>query len=234
MRGLIAIVTCQAFRAKADVLRRTWVPLAKDFFDVKFFLGMGSGQPASDEVYLDAADDYRSLPLKVQKAFSWAVAQGYDRIVKLDDDVYVLPEKLDKAIRSTCNEYFGRLRAPSRENDAPRLYGPKESYFCSGFSYVVSARAARVVAETPWNTDFAEDRFAGNVLARAGFVGQYHPGFKLWPPLNGHVCAMPHGTCQACLFQYHDAVTVCPYAQPDAIEKIHQIFLETGAIPVHL
>lgn len=232
MKCLIAVVTCRRLRERADVLRRTWVPKVQ-CADVRFFVGSGEGELRSDEVAVEAPDDYQGLRVKTQRVFAWSVENGYDRTLKMDDDVYLIPERLDVVLQSPA-DYIGRHRAPSCENDAPRIYGPKESWFCSGFSYVVSRRAAQIVAAAPDNTDWAEDRFTGNALFRAGIQGANHHGFKLWPPLTGHSCGMMHTTCPACLQQYREAITVCPYARPEVIERMHRIFEESGSVPVRI
>src|SRR5579864_1077075 len=98
-RRLVAIVTCHKdkFIEQAEIQRQTWVPLcAKYGIDVKFFLGQSTRAPREDEVYLDVDDGYAGLPAKVQAMLAWAVAQGYDYILKTDDDVYIVPGRLNK------------------------------------------------------------------------------------------------------------------------------------------
>ena len=231
-RILIAVVTCRRFRARADVQRRTWVPRVIGA-EVRFFVGAGEGELLPDEVEFDVDDGYQGLPQKVQRAFRWAVDQGYDHILKLDDDVYVVAERLMKFFNPTC-DYRGRVRAPSRENDAPRLYGPRESEFCSGYAYWVSARAANIVSAMPANGDWAEDRFCGNVLAKAGIRAVHDPTLKLWPPLSGHRCSLPNRACLACIRQYDDATVVCAYDRPTAVERIHEYHVNWDFIPTCL
>jgi hypothetical protein len=219
---LIAVITCHRFKDRADVLRRTWVKDVKGA-DVRFFLGHGGvGDVPEDEVWVNAPDDYKSLRHKTQMAFKWAVYKDYDFIFKTDDDVYVIPERLLNNF--TGHDYSGRVRAPSCENDAPRIYGPKETMFCSGFGYWLSQRAAKVVAYAPDNGDWAEDRYVGNQLIPGGIKPEHDKEFKLWPPLMGHVCSAPLGTCPACLLQYSQA----------SVEAMHNIFKATGNIPVRL
>jgi hypothetical protein len=232
---LIAVVTCHRFRGRADILRRTWVPDVGGKADVRFFLGNGGvhdGNPPSDEVWLDVGDDYKSLRLKTQAVFRWAVEQGYDFVFKTDDDVYVIPERLFKDFLEV--DYAGRVRPASHENDAPRIYGPKESPFCSGYGYWLSQKAAQIVATSPENFDWAEDRYCGNMLFLAGIHPHHDVNFVLWPPLYGHSCTAPMGRCAPCLEVYKTASVICPYARPGVVETLHQSFKETGFIPTAL
>lgn len=230
MRRLVAIVSCHRFRSRADVLRNTW---AKDAlgYDIRFFVGGGEAQ-RSDEVVIDVPDDYKSLRLKTQRVFSWAHDQGYDHIFKTDDDVYVILERLTKTF--ILRDYVGRVRGPSRENVAPQIYGPGESSFCSGFGYWVSRGAAKIIADAPDNGDWAEDRFAGNILAYRGIRPIHDPNIMLWPPLTGHFCHVPNDRCASCRRQYQTASVICPYNKPDAIPELHKRYVETGVIPTWL
>lgn len=239
MKQLIAVMTSRLFpkfTERANIARNTWALDAADSgWDVRFFVGSRPeflGLLTDDEVLLDAPDDYKGLRIKTQKMFAWAVARGYDRILKTDDDVYVIPSRLGDGFERY--DYVGRVRGPSRENDAPRIYGSAEVSFCSGFGYVLSQRAAQIVAEAPDNGDWAEDRFAGQALFRAGIRPTNNPGMKLWPPLEGHLCGREHGTCPSCLAQYDGAVVVCPYDKPSVIPRMHEMFKQSGAIPTRI
>lgn len=235
MKLLIAIVSCHRFRDRANVLRRTWIPDVHPAYgeltvDVRFFVGQGGmdGIP-DDETRLDVGDDYKSLRLKTQLMFRWAVEHGYDYIFKTDDDVYVIPERLIRDFKSW--DYSGRVRPASNENDAPRIYGASETAFCSGFGYWVSNKAAQIVSEAPDNSDWAEDRFAGNAILRAGLKPHHDPNFNLWPPLMGHACSAPMGRCGQCLLVYKDSSVLCPYARPNILMTLHEEFKRSGNFP---
>jgi len=236
MRRLIAIATCHKFRARADLLRHTWVPDVGDRADVRFFFGKSSlgvdGKLWDEEVELDVPDDYEHFRYKIQAIFRWSIEQGYDFTFKTDDDVYVIPERLFEQF--VGNDYVGRVRGPSQENVAPRIYGVSESSFCSGFGYWLSNRAARIVANAPDNGDWAEDRFAGQALFRAGINPYFNRGYLLWPPLSGHFCSRPNKECGACWAQYRTASVICPYARPDAIAILHRYYKDSGFIPTWL
>jgi hypothetical protein len=163
-RRLIGITTCHGkkFLEQAEVQRQTWVPLcAAHGIDVRFFLGKSERPAREDEVYLDVGDGYAGLPAKVQAMFAWSVAQGYDYTLKTDDDVYIIPERLDR-VPVAPHDFVGRFRVPS---------GGYPAEYASGFAYWLSKRAAEVVSKSQLNSDWAEDRWVANVLAIAGIYG---------------------------------------------------------------
>lgn len=154
-KALIGVVTCHAFREKADAQRKTWVPEAT--CDVRFFIGGGQAQ-RDDEVVLDVPDDYEGLPAKVKAMCAWALANGYDMLFRVDDDVYVRPDRLIEAMPEGI-DYCGRVRGAS-DMMHPWPY-------CSGFSYWLSDFAMRAIVSSAL-TDVAEDRLTGQVMMQAG------------------------------------------------------------------
>jgi hypothetical protein len=130
--------------------------------DVRFFLGKDQGgseeiDESGDEVFLPCNDDYDSLPCKVQKMFQWALAHGYEQIFKMDDDCYVVPSRLLGTDYSKY-DYVGNRRDAN---------GPYPHPYASGFCYMLSARAARIVADAELTEDSMEDRHVGHVLMDA-------------------------------------------------------------------
>ena len=160
MKLLLAIVTCEKFKARADAQRATWVPLVKGA-DVRFFLAKQEREPLPDEVFLDGCpDDYHSLPLKVRLMLQWALANGYQKVCKLDDDTCVHPQRMLAALPT--NSYTGFV------NQTP----PKP--WCSGFAYWLDERAMKIVANAEIPTgEWAEDRWVGSVLHDAGIQPLY-------------------------------------------------------------
>lgn len=106
-RTLIAIAGCHKYRDRADAQRQTWVKDVGSSTDVRFFVGTPhSGDRAPDEVWLDCPDGYADRKQKVIAIFGWAVEQGYDYLWKVDDDVYLRPERLlDLELR----DYYGAV-----------------------------------------------------------------------------------------------------------------------------
>lgn len=171
MRTLISVVTCHKFRERADACRNTWVREVRGGADVRFFVGIDTRpieegnaygysttlpvKENGDEVMLPCDDEYDGLAVKVKMMFAWAVAQGYQRIFKLDDDAFVVPQRL-LSIGGTF-DYVGNFRAAN---------GKYPYDYASGFCYMLSDRAAKIVADRPYvpGDDTMEDRYVGNTL----------------------------------------------------------------------
>lgn len=172
MRTLVAVMTCHKRRSRAMAQRDTWVPaLRAQGVDVRFFLGAPpSGQAQysvmHDEVWLhDVRDDYAGIPEKVRRICGWTVANGYDRVSKVDDDVYIAPRRY-AVLPGGEHDYVGRFRGP---------HGNYPAHFASGFFYSLSERAAMFVASTPWNGDWMDERFVANTLAYNRMYGYNDP-----------------------------------------------------------
>jgi len=84
---------CHARQDYADASRQTWI---KDIhgLDYKIFYGHGHHELKSDEVQLDVPDGYQDLCSKIHEMIRWAYEQGYDYLFQVDDDTYVLPDRL--------------------------------------------------------------------------------------------------------------------------------------------
>lgn len=154
---LIAVVTCQVRRHQADAQRASWVSrVPSDRADVRFFLGPGE-QLHDDEVILPVDDSYIGLPEKVKATMAWAREQGYTQVFKVDDDVYVVPERLFRAGLEKY-DYAGNFRDHN---------GKYPANYASGFAYWLSARGISIIADCTLTDDTFEDRFIGNVLDAA-------------------------------------------------------------------
>jgi hypothetical protein len=166
VKTLIAIMTCQRpeYFGKALAQWFTWVPDVSHYpeVDVVFFTGRRAAfvNTVFETVALDAPDDYRGIPLKVLAMLKWSAARDYGRTIKLDDDVYVVPSRFPNLLTSL--DYVGRFRGP---------HGGYPAYFASGFAYTLSRRAVEIVASTPWNQDWMDERFVANALAARGIFG---------------------------------------------------------------
>ena len=179
MRKLIAVMTCKERLARANAQRRTWAKdvVGRGYADVRFFYG---GFPSKDwnddSVWLNVPDDYRGIPLKVKAICEWSREHCYDFTMKCDDDVYIVPERLPYVPLEWVGDYVGRFRTPYG-----KVYPP---HFASGFAYWLSSRASALVADTPWNGDWMDERFVATVLARHGIFGYNDP--------VSYVCSGPH------------------------------------------
>jgi len=161
-RYLIAVITCEKNKARADACRKTWVTLAtQENLDVKFFLAKQDRSPLSDEVFLDCEDDYQHLKQKVQLMVRWAREKRYAKVFKQDDDSYTFPDRLLDAVPS--GEYAGHVINDSTPE--------RQRGFCSGFGYWLGKNAMRYVAKAVIYDDeqiISEDWWVGVVLASKG------------------------------------------------------------------
>jgi len=134
--------------------RETWVRdlAAYPNVDVRFFYGRGATrQPLPDEVFLDCADDYNSLPYKTKAICAWAFEHGYDFIFLTDDDTYVWVDRLMKS-GFESHDYLGAVSYLSR---CP---------YATGLGYWMSAKAARCVAVADPRGRTMEDHWVGEVM----------------------------------------------------------------------
>ena len=114
IRPLIAIMTCwkPPYVEKANAQRATWVQAVRQFADVKFFRGhRPHGTPQEpDVIELDVDDSYRGLPRKVRAMASWAYYAGYKRMMKCDDDVFIVPQRFQQIrLANTTNTLAGSV-----------------------------------------------------------------------------------------------------------------------------
>lgn len=138
MRILIAIVSCHARLGYSNLVRETWAPLVSGA-DLKFFMGRGPRDPLPDEVILDCDDSYMGLPDKVRAIVRWALKQGYDYVLKCDDDVVVMPKAL-LASDYAQHDFVGCADPAVRQGEISTPWG---------FCYWLSERAMKLVAEAP-------------------------------------------------------------------------------------
>lgn len=217
MKTLVAIKTCHKpeYFAKAQAQWQTWVPGVLPLADVIFFCGRhpvygAVEQEIMNAVWLDAPDNYLGIPRKVQLLCQWAYSRNYGRVLLLDDDVYVIPSRFPNLL--TELDYVGRFRGP---------HGGYPAYFASGFAYFLSRRALEIVANTPWNGDFMDERFTANALAVHGIFGYTDDvNYQVSGPFT-----LPH----ALPYSRHGKGTVfCEYGASE-IRELHKIM---GNAPV--
>ena len=177
---LVAVITCKANADRLKAQQETWIPRAVAAgYDVQIFDGERLGVP----------DDYYSLIQKTQAMCKWALTQGYNRVLKVDDDCCIRVDQL----HPTSHDYAGIVIAAndcgsSVPPGAPAK--PKGTYphnYASGGAYWLSRKAAMIIANALPNGDWAEDRFVGNTLAKHGIFVQRIPDFS-W----GDSARVPH------------------------------------------
>lgn len=150
---LVAVVTCGMRKRYADAQRKTWAQHAW-FGDVRFFLAKQTREPEADEVFLEVDDEYGSLPKKVQAVHRWACDNGYDWVLKLDDDVLLFPTRV---IRPKGG-YAGWIQEPQGG-----------FVYCAGMAYWLARREMEIMADAPIaETVTGEDLWTGIILQAHG------------------------------------------------------------------
>lgn len=145
MKTLLAIVSCAKYAARVDAQCATWVPL---------LLGAGYDVQVFDGPRLDVPDDYMSLPAKTKALCAWALANGYERMLKMDDDSYVRASKF-----SIVEQHYAGIRIPAHDG--------WDHDYASGGAYWMSGLLMQAVAGARLD-DWAEDRHVGQVAGRSG------------------------------------------------------------------
>jgi hypothetical protein len=166
---LIAVAGCWPRGDRTQSQRDTWAQNGEVFF---------VGRPPDDEprltartVVLDVDDGYAGLPEKVRGICRWGIKNDFDSLCKLDDDVYMRPERLDGVLGDA--DYVGRFRVG---------YDGFPDY-ASGFTYMLSRRAMQIIADAELTADPNEDRWVGTVLHEAGVQARHEARFCC--PFNG-------------------------------------------------
>ena len=125
MKSLISVFTCHQYQYqkqdegaahhsgyhenRAQAVRNTWYrdweSKYKDQIDLTFFFGRWLKEatrcPLPNEVFLDVPDDYNSVSYKVQAICKWALDAGYERLIKIDDDIFCYVDRLLKNLDET-------------------------------------------------------------------------------------------------------------------------------------
>lgn len=178
-KALIAVTTCHLskYAPKVQAQRETWVPDARGIIDVRF---IHCGTPTSrpfllDEVFCDGKDSYMGRPSKIRGMCQWALGEGYDYVLKTDDDVYIdIPTLMhlltiyaDNGRDYIGRECYGGIRPTDKKLQTP---------FASGFAYWLSRCAMNIIATAPDPGDALEDRWVGTTLYEAGIELLNDPG----------------------------------------------------------
>ena len=214
MRKLIAVMCCERLYARVEAIQETWAQdMPKDgTLDLRFFFGRGYRHGCTfqrpDEITLDVEESYAALPDKVQAMLQWSVQQGYDYTFKTDDDVYVSPAVLARCTTAP-HDYIGRFRGPS---------GGYPADYASGYGYWLSQKAARIVAESPRNKDWAEDRWVGNLLAVKRV--------QAWRDDASYAAVapylMPQAICEGNVSK--QAAAFCEFSDPKVMREMHKFY----------
>lgn len=107
MKPLVAIHACHKYAALRQAQREGWVKTWGHLVDIKWFVGMPSGDEPG-VVYVDCADGWNSLGVKTSAEARYAREHGYTNLFKCDDDTFVhVPRLLESGFEE--HEYTGLL-----------------------------------------------------------------------------------------------------------------------------
>ena len=121
-------------------------------------------EPLNDEVFLDCPDFYFENSRKMKAIIRWAQAHEYDYILRLDDDTYFWPERLESYLpQIDGKDYIGASITP-------------EATFHPGGCVFLSAHAMRLI-EGANITSWSDDVWMGSVMKKHGvpFTGLLTP-----------------------------------------------------------
>jgi hypothetical protein len=176
MSLLVAVKSClrDLDRGCHDVIRATWGQNLRS--SLRFFVGAEPNSRSShilksDEIQVEAADDYHSLPFKTRAICQWAYPKNITHLFICDTDTFVNVNKL-----MSCGyeryDYVGKISRPIGEtfpyeavnrSGVPQSISECHPWASGGFGYFLSREALGLVADKFPNT-WAEDLWVGQVL----------------------------------------------------------------------
>lgn len=186
MKVLVAIKTCWKYRQRREAQRLTWLPeLANWATDHLYFAGNPPrGGPTQSiqaamggEKYIypvvKCNDDFACIGPKVRAACWWMLSKSYDLLVILDDDTYVVPERLI----NLCREHY------DKHYDVTAFFRTEPVHYPQGSAYILGKRAATILASSEsLNERGPDDVIVGEALLASGqllhvhHTNQLHPG----------------------------------------------------------
>ncbi len=207
-RILVGILHTPRLAERAQRCRRTWLVHApRQGIDYVFLVG-GADQfrRQGDVLYLPCPDDYPSLPQKTRRFCQWALRHAdFDYLFKCDDDTYVDLARLANYPAGREFDYAG---------------GEYAGYASGGGGYLLSRRAAAVVAEhldAAWGN---EDELVGQCLKARGIALLADPAFQGFTPWTG-IAPRPD-----------NAVITAHGISPAMWEDIHRSLTDPGRLRI--
>lgn len=162
MNVIVLIKSCHKYAARRVACRETWLSRL-DWADYKFIVGqqdaggLKSCQLITDDtVAFDTSDAFPNIAPKICHAFLYALSRDFDFAFVVDDDTYVIPERL-KESEYWRHDYAGYVRIGDQRFNNGKPY-------IQGAGYWVSARAMECA--------FRSDILRRNGIIDDGAVGQ--------------------------------------------------------------
>ncbi|MEM7394388.1 MAG: alpha-1,2-fucosyltransferase, partial [Verrucomicrobiota bacterium] len=159
-RILIGALSCRSYEDRRERCRRTWIPdPMPDRLDLVFLVGdeKVGAQPRREQdiLRIPCSDIYEALPSKTQGFCRWALEhEAFDYLFKCDDDTYIHVERfLD--FDPEDKDYIGAE------------WTAGAGYASGGAGYLLSRKAASIIAEHDDFPHGAEDVLVGETLRSA-------------------------------------------------------------------
>jgi hypothetical protein len=207
-RTLIAIVTCPRYLDRRNAVRDTWmgwVAKLNHDVDVKFFSGSAPcpvDDACEDIIHLKCPDDYDHLPKKTFAIVNYALENGYEHLIKVDDDTYLMPLS-DYIAELTKVDCLGSLRTNPSWNQG--------IHYCQGGCYSLSRKAMQAVVSNP--SLFAvglEDGAVGKALHSGGIYrtdsSRIFTDYRNGHPRFDNDIISAHGCQPACMHVINNGV----------------------------
>lgn len=216
-KTLVAVFTCHEYDygtandwvkhpvvSRVPAIRDTWI---QDLdVDYKFFYGTPKyvKEPEQDEVFLNSPDGYRSSSYKMQALVRWALQNNYDRLMKVDDDMFIHWDRMKESSGFSSGSYVGG----GWSKDDPYVFGG---------CYWLDRKAMEVVANFPIGNQWAEDVWVGLALDRSNIRPEFDSRyFYQRPPESTRLQYIDRNT----LYSNHDYISLHAL-QPDVMREYY-------------
>jgi hypothetical protein len=138
--------------------------------EYRFFRGTGATrEPLSDEVFLNCRDDYEGLPNKVQEVVRWAYENGYDYVLKCDDDVVIKPKEMLTS-NFVSSDFTGCQEPACKAGEIRTPFG---------FCYWLSRKAMELVLSSPLPTHGNDEAWVSTILYTNKIYLNHDPRYYL-------------------------------------------------------
>jgi hypothetical protein len=154
MRVLIAVPVCYKYALRLSAIRETWGRDVQGYpnLTIRYFYGDGEGNLDGDTVLLHVPSDYEHLSERVIAIVRYAYENGYDWVLKADDDTYI---DIPRLCLERPSDYAGRVHGTM-------CFG--------GSAYWLSRKSMDCVAKYIGPLPTQEDRAVGMILACNGII----------------------------------------------------------------